>query len=538
MNPSGRCELLDLHMVGLEFSSNDPILWLKAASGNFDSIAKHHRYKSDVPAGFAIPGHIALSKYLKIPQVSASKQSRIVAFEAKQNIPYPFEEVTWDYTMIQQDDLDFDVLIGAARTEVVEAISRYCKDSKINLQCIEPTTTALVNGFRFNYPDASGCTLVVSIGSKSTEMVFIEGSRFHSRSVPFGGYTLSVELAEQLGIPVPEAERIKLAAIAGEPMSPEKHRAFDNAKRSFLGRLVTETGRTVAVLKRQGYEFDPDQCYLAGGGSLLPGIEEELSAKLGAEVNAYNPLRKIHVPNDALREKAEDSVSLLCDAIGLGVSRFLPDAAKVDLTPRSLVWQRKFRRQQPFYIVAGLVACASVALPLFNTALEMRTYRLEIQNLDTQIKPLSQLNQQIYEKTEDIKRLRSVVEKTRPVEKARSSWIVVFNDLQQRLSEVEDVWLDTMELERPPEKVPSGRGQARVQNPDERTKLKLGGRLIDVRSPLSQVSADSYKRVTALLDSFRSAEYVDGLEDERFDYSVPGILKFDFTLILNLEAHL
>lgn len=530
MNPSGRCELVDYQVDTVDFSSHDPLLWLKATSSHLDAVAL--RFRSDMPAGFSIPGHVALCKYLKIPQVSQSRRPKIVAFEAKQNIPYPIEEVTWGFSVVEEDSLDFDAVIGAARTEIVETIARYSRDSEIDLRAIEPSTTALVNAFRYNYATESDSNLLLSIGAKSTDIVFIDRTRFHSRNVPFGSQSISSEIAEILNVPVSDGERIKISATQEEALVSEEYAAYERAKGNFEGRLGTEVRRTSAVLERQGFDFKAESIYLTGGGSLLPGLVEVLSGKLGKPVHAFDPLRSITVSEEALQNDVESASAFLSDAIGLGVGRFIPDGASLDLTPRSLVWQRKFGRQKPFYLLAGLVACGAVGLPILNTSLEIRAYEQELQNLDVQIRPLSELNQEIFKRTEQVKRIRDVLAKASTVADARPTWLNILNDLQSRLVQVEDVWLDNLRLERPGSTVARGNGVVRIQNNDSRTRIQLVGRLIDVYNPVSSVSPDSYERVKSLLESFGSADFVAKLEDERFDYSTPGILRFDFTLVV------
>lgn len=530
MNPSGRCELLDYQVDTVDFSSHDPLLWLKATSAHLDAVAL--RFRSDLPAGFSIPGHVALCKYLKIPQVAASKRPKILAFEAKQNIPYPIAEVTWDFSVIEEDGLDFDTVIGAARTEIVETIARYSRDSEIDLRSIEPSTTSLINAFRYNYANETKPSLILSIGAKSTDLVFVDRSRYHSRNVPFGGQSISGEIAESLGVSVGEGERIKLSAAREEPLSREEYAAYEGAKRNFEARLGTEALRTAAVLKRQGFDFGAEVVYLAGGGSLLPGLDEVLARKIGKSVHRLDPVRNLTVSKESLQNEIGGVSAFLTDAIGMGVGRFMPDGASLDLTPRSLLWQRKFRRQKPFYLLAGLVACGAVGLPILNTSLEMRTYEEELHNLDVQIRPLRELNQEIFSRTEQIKSIRNVIEKASIVADSRSVWLEVLNDLQSRLAQVEDVWLDNLRLERPSAPAPRGRGVARVEKSDNQTRIQLVGRLIDVYNPVSSVSPDSYERVKSLLESCREAAFVAGVEDERFDYSVPGILRFDFTLVV------
>jgi type IV pilus assembly protein PilM len=95
-----------------------------------------------------------------------------------------------------------------------------------------------------------------------------------------------------------------------------------------------------------------------------------------------------------------------------------------------------------------------------------------------------------------------------------------------------------LRLERPLPQASGGRGVARVAKSDDKTRVHLSGRLIDVYNPVSSVSPASYERVKTLLENLGSASFVASLEDEQFDYSVPGFLGFKFTLIVDEEVPL
>src|ERR671935_2143025 len=48
----------------------------------------------------SIPGQSGLARFVKLPPVEEKKITDIVRFEAKQQIPFPLEEVVWDYQRI------------------------------------------------------------------------------------------------------------------------------------------------------------------------------------------------------------------------------------------------------------------------------------------------------------------------------------------------------------------------------------------------------------------------------------------------------
>lgn len=178
-------------------------------------------------------------------------------------------------------------------------------------------------------------------------------------------------------------------------------------------------------------------------------------------------------------------------------------------------------------------------MPLVNTKIAVQRYEEEIQNLDTKIQPLRELNTRINERIEEIESLRSVIGEASEIAQSRSNWMLFLNDIQNRLDQVEDVWLDKIEVARSMPVVTSSSNRFNATRTDsasdkeENTRLHLEGRLLDVANPLSTVSQESNRRVSELLDSFASSDFVERLEDERFDNNVPGILKFNFTLVVD-----
>ena len=492
-----------------------------------------------MPVGYALPGNLVLTKYLKIPQVPVKKREKVVAFEARQNIPYPIADVAWDDYLIDEDDLDFETVIAASKSELVESLSLYGKQSKMDPDVIEPTFVGLINAFRFNEPEASGCSLLLSIGAKSTDIVFFDGSKFYSRNVSLGGNTVTQEIRGALDLPFDDAENIKRVVIAGDPLPAGEHVAFREAQDSFLKKLNVEISRTLAIYKNHGYDEDPVRCYITGGGSLLPNLAGDLGDRLGMSVRHFDPLKEVRVSTSCSDEKLEMDKAFLAEAIGIAIGRFLPDSTQINLLPRSILWQRKFKRQQPYYLFAGLVACAAIALPLVNTKIAAQRYEEEIRNLDSKVIPLRELNTRINNRIADIEKLRSVIGEASVIAESRSNWIQFLNDIQSRLDDVEDVWIDRIKVARPvtlalntSNRFNSKRNSANAAKPSK-VRLHLEGRLLDVSNPLSTVSQESNRRVSALLDSFAASEFVEGLENESFDNNVPGILKFNFTLVVD-----
>src|SRR5437660_12433680 len=46
---------------------------------------------------YAVAGQSVFARFVKLPSVEEEKIDRIIAFEAQQNVPFPIDEVVWDF---------------------------------------------------------------------------------------------------------------------------------------------------------------------------------------------------------------------------------------------------------------------------------------------------------------------------------------------------------------------------------------------------------------------------------------------------------
>jgi type IV pilus assembly protein PilM len=74
----------------------DPDTLIREALEKF--LSRNEIKLDDVAIGIA--GQSGLARFVKLPPVEEKKIAEIVKFEAKQQIPFPLEEVVWDYQKI------------------------------------------------------------------------------------------------------------------------------------------------------------------------------------------------------------------------------------------------------------------------------------------------------------------------------------------------------------------------------------------------------------------------------------------------------
>lgn len=537
---------LVLEQFALESFNPDTALeaqWSELISQSLAAAAK--RAGASGRAVLSVPGHHTLTKFVKTPAIEKAKRDKVLQFEAQQNIPYPLSEVVWDYLTISDDGLDLEVMLAAVKLDVAESLCHSVRASGISPVGISPATLALYRSFKYNYPDATGSSLVVNIGARSTNLLFIDNGRFFIRTIALAGNSVTQAISDELKQEFSHAESLKLQVLGGTSDLPETSPArltVMNAAHAFIGRLHMEITRSTVNYRRQNGAEQPATIYITGGGSLVPGLISSLAEKLKIRVEPFDPLRNVEVsPSAAL---ARDYVAVLADLVGLAVGTPAGERG-FTLLPPAIGEAIAFRKQQPLYVGAAALLVLALALPVVHFNQRAAVTAEQARLLESTLQPLRALKaadsanlQRIEEIKKEIGAIQSLVE-------SKSNWINFFTDLQERLVKVEDVWLEKLQVLRPTpgEAVaqPSGGvfGSAADETADGSApaapvlRLNLSGRLLDKNNPTSRVSQDSFERVKSLLKSFAGSQFISSVEKETFNPNQPGILSFDFILVVN-----
>src|SRR6476620_10061380 len=87
----------------------------------------------------SVPGQSGLARFVKLPPVEEKKIADIVKFEAKQQIPFPLDEVVWDFQKIGNpmvtDGLALETEIGlfAMKKDMVNRSLQQFRE--VNIEC-------------------------------------------------------------------------------------------------------------------------------------------------------------------------------------------------------------------------------------------------------------------------------------------------------------------------------------------------------------------------------------------------------------------
>ena len=538
---------LTLEQFALESFNPDATLedqWNQSVAQSIGPALK--REKISGAAAIALPGHLTLTKFVKTPAVEKSKRDKIIQFEAQQNIPYSLDEVVWDKQVVSEDGLDLEVLLGAVKLDVAEGLCAALAEVGAAAEVIAPSALTLFRAFKYNYPDAADSVLVINIGARSTHLLFIDKQRFFVRTIVLAGNTVTQAIAEELKQDFTHAESIKLQVLGGQsdlPESSPSRLAVTNASQGFISRLQLEITRSTVNYRRQYGAEQPACIYVAGGGSLIPDFTTALAEKVKLPVERFDPLRKVEISGRATAAKGYSAV--LADLVGLATRLAVPTEAPFNLLPPSIGQAIAFRREQPFYVAAAVLFVAALAVPSLYFHQVVTKAKAAEQDLDTSILPLRSLKTANDNNLAKISEAGKQITGIQGLAESKSNWITFFTDLQTRLVKVEDVWLDKMQVLRPPtaEEQKAAADAAAAASPDGSApaavpavpplRLSLSGRLLDRKNPDQRVSQETYTRVKDLLKSFAESQFISAVENETFNSDQPGILSFEFILVVN-----
>jgi len=315
---------------------------------------------------YAISGQAVFTRFVKLPPLQDDNIEQLVTFEAQQHVPFPINEVVWDYEMIEGGG-DKEVVIVAIKGEELDLINETVTGAGLTTVEVDVAPMALYNAYRETYGTPDEPTLIIDVGAKTSNLLYMEGNRFFTRSVAIGGASVTAAIAKEYKISFPDAEHQKitngLVALGGghtETMD-EALAALAMVIRNALTRLPAEIARTTNYYRSQHGGNSPRKVLLAGGGANLPYTLEFFSEKLGLPVEFFNPLAKVSIAKGVDTDVLQREAHTMGELIGLGLRGIGKSAINIDLVPLALEVSRAADRRKPFLIAAAAMLVAGFA---------------------------------------------------------------------------------------------------------------------------------------------------------------------------------
>ncbi|MGD8378703.1 MAG: pilus assembly protein PilM [Gammaproteobacteria bacterium] len=277
-------------------------------------------------AAVAIGGASVITKTVTMPaSISDSELAEQIELQADQYIPFPLEEVSYDFEILgpsAQDPDMVEVLLAATRRENVEHRQAVLEVAGLTAKVVDIEAYALENACRvitYQMPDEGldKTVALIDFGSTSTTFSVLHDRKvIYTRDQAFGGKQLTEEIMRAYGLTYEEAGRAKKEG--GLPNN-YKTEILD----PFIDDMAQQVNRSLQFfLSSVSTHHDLDQVIVCGGCAAIPGVDERIQDMLGTSTAIANPLGQMKVSSRAKSQGAEAEAPALMTACGLALRSF------------------------------------------------------------------------------------------------------------------------------------------------------------------------------------------------------------------------
>jgi len=390
LKPDGNVEVLDFAIIPHKKVLSTPDLdaddAMRVAIGQ---LVSQYDLES-APIAISVPGHQAFARFAKLPPVEPKKVAGLVQYEAVQQIPFPLEEVEWDFqTFMSPDSPEVEVGIFAITKQRIERELSLFRDVGLSPDAINIAPVSAYNAMAYDlqFTEKTPGTVIMDVGTTSTDLIIADAGRVWMRTFPIGGHHFTEALVDKFKLTYAKAERLKREA----ERSKHSRHVFQAMKGVFAD-LAQETQRSIGY--HSSLHPDANLSRVVGIGSTfrLPGLRRFLKQQLQLDVYRMDDYKRLSLDGPRAGEfgalALEMSVAYGLALQGLGMPTIDANLMPVGIV-REGMWGRKVKW---FGMAAGLSVAASAAMfinwAIDNAAVSNNRKPVTIQNVVNQANSL------------------------------------------------------------------------------------------------------------------------------------------------------
>ena len=317
----------------------------------------------------SIPGHSSFARFAKLPPVEPKKVPDIVKFEAVQQIPFPIEEVEWDYqTFVAEDSPEVEVgIFAVTREKIQERLELYSEVGMgPEVMTLSPVSVYNAMAWDHNLASREEPVVYIDIGTYATDVIIAEAGRCWIRTFPLGGTHFTEAIAESFKLKYSKAERLKL-----EASSSRYTKQIMQAMRPVFSDLLQDLQRSLGYFSSVHREASLETMVGLGSTFKIPGLRKFIGQQLQVNVSRLDEFKKISVSGREAATFAEYNVNM-ATAYGLALQGIDMAPINANLVPvpvlREQMWHRKTRWFVGAAVLAILAGGTTFYRPLVDSA--------------------------------------------------------------------------------------------------------------------------------------------------------------------------
>ena len=381
---NGNVVLQNAAMETLHYNLNDEQAWLDSSITALSKLIDKLKLKGDVHC--VLPGSTLLSKTIRIPHVEKTKQKKIISFELSQKLPVPLTELIWDFSVIDDDGVEEEVLAYAVKPSIVESFCEKLIEIKLNPVLLTPAPILEYNLVKKSiqagkYSDSK--ILAINVGAKSTNLLFIDENGFLIRTITIGGNMLTQNISDQLAIPFEKAETFKKNYFSGKiSIGPEdpSYNIIQSSTGQHISRICQEITRAILHYKRVKKGNSPSEILITGRGTIIGGLSENLNQSIQLPVTRLDPYANLQVSEVVSEEMKALIPFMLSETTGLAHTLFNnQDNQKIiNLLPSDKISALGFKRKVP-WLVSSIFLLSLIPAPFIMNEIKTKENLVDLE---------------------------------------------------------------------------------------------------------------------------------------------------------------
>ena len=270
----------------------------------------------------SIAGNSVIIKKIALPAMETEELAESIIWEAKHNIPYPYEETHVDYAILKPplgaEERNLEILLVAVKKDKITAHSGVVRQARKNLEAVEVDAFALYNALEINYPEdfQEKTIALVNMGANITTLVISErGSPQLFRDLAIGGAYFLDNLRKDLSVGPDVAESL----LRGEPHAEIPAREVDAVLALNIKSLLDEIEKTFTFYEAENKrEKKIEQIFISGGLANVANLTSAFESKFQAKTLLFDPFRRVNYNEKKLSPVYyQEMASFFAVAVGL-----------------------------------------------------------------------------------------------------------------------------------------------------------------------------------------------------------------------------
>src|SRR5437588_2388049 len=354
-----------------------------------EQFLSRNKLQGDMVA-ISVPGQSGLARFVKLPPVEEKKIADIVKFEAKQQIPFPLDEVVWDFQKIGQgvvtDGFAMETEIGlfAMKKDMVHRALQQLKDVNVEIHVIQMAPLALCNYVAYDLlkkdgmgggaasgeaADKKECVVALDIGTDNSNLIITDGEKIiWQRPIPLGGNHFTRALTKDMKLTFAKAEHLKRNAVK----SPELKKILASLK-TVLNDFVGEVQRSLGYFTNTHRDATIEYMIGLGNAFRLPGLQKYLQEKLQLEVRKLAKLERVAGEEVIAAPTFTENLMSFAVAYGLALQGMKLSRIQTNRLPEEIRVERIVRGKKPWAAAAAAALLLAVAGLTYGYSVEKKT---------------------------------------------------------------------------------------------------------------------------------------------------------------------